>query len=179
MGDLGCFSFFPTKNLGGIGDGGLITTDDDELAEKARMLRAHGAHDKYRNQMLGYNSRLDTIQAAVLDVKLKHIDDFNAGRRRVAERYSERLSEIDEIVTPPVTGGHIFHQYTIRVRNGRRDALKGYLKEKGISSKIYFPLPQNELPVYEEKGYRPAPGPQNVRGGVEPADVAPTGRGGY
>lgn len=153
MGDAGCFSFFPTKNLGGIGDGGLLVTDRDEVAEKARMLRAHGGKDKYQNEMLGYNSRLDTIQAAVLDVKLDYIDEFNERRRKAARYYNDRLGDLDQIITPTMSDGHVYHQYTIRVGNGGRDRLKQFLSERDISTNIYYQVPQNELPVYEGHGY--------------------------
>lgn len=149
IGHAGAFSFFPTKNLGGIGDGGLITTDDPNLAEEARKLRTHGSLKKYHNEMLGYNSRLDTIQAAVLGVKLKHINDFNEGRRRVAGRYEEALGDLEEVVTPGLPEGHVFHQYTIRVPEGRRDELKDFLDSKDIGSAVYYPIPQDRLPVYE------------------------------
>lgn len=150
MGHCGTYSFFPTKNLGGIGDGGLIVTNSDAAAEKAKMLRVHGAKEKYHNQMIGYNSRLDTIQAAILLIKLKHIDDFNQRRRAVARRYSRKLQGIEGLILPKIVEGHVFHQYTIRVKDGNRDRLKEFLDERGIGTKIYFPVPQNELPVYSD-----------------------------
>jgi dTDP-4-amino-4,6-dideoxygalactose transaminase len=149
IGDCGTYSFFPTKNLGGIGDGGMIVTDDDEVARKAKMLRVHGAEKKYQNEMLGYNSRLDTIQAAVLCIKLTHIDDFNTQRRKVAQRYNSMLGPISDLILPKIVEGHVFHQYTVRVKDGNRDDLQHFLKSEGISTKIYFPIPQNELPVYK------------------------------
>jgi dTDP-4-amino-4,6-dideoxygalactose transaminase len=135
--------------LGGIGDGGMIVTDDDEVARKAKMLRVHGAEKKYQNEMLGYNSRLDTIQAAVLCIKLTHIDDFNTQRRKVAQRYNSMLGPISDLILPKIVEGHVFHQYTVRVKDGNRDDLQHFLKSEGISTKIYFPIPQNELPVYK------------------------------
>ena len=155
MGHCGTYSFFPTKNLGGIGDGGLIVTDDDEIARKAGMLRVHGAAKKYHNEMLGYNSRLDTIQAAVLLAKLKHIDEFNAKRRQVAQRYQDGLKNIDHIILPEIVDGHVFHQYTVWIGDGNRDALQKFLKEQEIQTNIYFPVPQNELPVYNAKPVLP------------------------
>jgi dTDP-4-amino-4,6-dideoxygalactose transaminase len=149
IGDVGAFSFFPSKNLGGYGDGGMVVTDDDEVAEAARMLRVHGAKKKYHNEVLGYNSRLDTIQAAVLRVKLHYIDKWNKGRRRVAEVYNGLLADVEGVVTPGLAEGHVFHQYTVRVSGGRRDGLKEFLAEQGIGSMIYYPVPQDRLPVYE------------------------------
>lgn len=149
MGQVGAFSFFPSKNLGAYGDGGLITTDDDQIAESARMLRIHGAKKKYHNEVLGYNSRLDTLQAAILQVKLPYIDRWNEARRRVAKTYNELLADAQGIITPEITDGHVFHQYTIRILEGKRDALKQYLTEQGIGSMIYYPVPQDRLPLYQ------------------------------
>lgn len=149
IGDVGAFSFFPSKNLGAYGDGGLIATNDDRVAELARMFRAHGAQKKYHNEIIGYNSRLDTLQAAILRVKLPHIDNWNQERRRVAQTYDRLLADIKGIVTPEIVEGHVFHQYTIRVLDGKRDALVEKLKAAGISTMIYYPIPQDRLPVYQ------------------------------
>jgi dTDP-4-amino-4,6-dideoxygalactose transaminase len=149
IGNVGAFSFFPSKNLGACGDGGLIVTNDDVVAETARMLRVHGAKKKYHNEVLGYNSRLDTLQAAILRVKLRYIDEWNQGRRRVAGIYNELLSKVEGIITPELTDGHVFHQYTIRILGGRRDRVQQYLAEQGIGSMIYYPIPQDQLPVYK------------------------------
>jgi dTDP-4-amino-4,6-dideoxygalactose transaminase len=149
IGQVGAYSFFPSKNLGAYGDGGLVATDDDAIADMARMLRAHGSKKKYHNEVLGFNSRLDTIQAAVLRVKLPHIDNWNAGRRRVAQIYNELLADVPGIVTPAIVEGHVFHQYTIRVLDGKRDALQAKLAEQGIGTMIYYPVPQDQLPVYK------------------------------
>jgi dTDP-4-amino-4,6-dideoxygalactose transaminase len=146
---VGAFSFFPSKNLGAYGDGGLVTTNDDRVAELARMLRAHGAQKKYHNEIIGYNSRLDTLQAAILRVKLPHIDNWNQGRRRVAKTYQELLANVPGIITPEVADGHVFHQYTIRVTDGKRDRVQAYLTDRGIGSMIYYPIPQDLLPVYQ------------------------------
>jgi len=150
IGDAGCFSFFPSKNLGAFGDAGLITTDDDKIAATARMLRVHGSKKKYYNEIIGYNSRLDEIQAAILKVKLPHIDEWNRGRRKVAFRYDEMLSGVEGIVTPKSDEGmhHVYHQYTIRVKNGRRNYVQKYLSEKGIDTMIYYPVPLNKLQPY-------------------------------
>jgi dTDP-4-amino-4,6-dideoxygalactose transaminase len=154
LGDVGAYSFFPSKNLGAYGDGGLITTDDDAVAEGARMLRAHGARRKYHNEAIGYNSRLDTLQAAILRVKLPHLDESNAGRRRVAERYREGL-ELIPGVTPAVEADyarHVYHQYTIRIDGGRRDAVAAQLEAAGIQSMIFYPTPLYRLPPYAHMG---------------------------
>lgn len=148
IGDVGAFSFFPSKNLGAYGDGGLIATNDDELAEMARMLRSHGSKQKYHNEVLGYNSRLDSIQAAILRVKLPRIDEWNQGRQGVAKTYNELLANVPEIVTPALVEGHVFHQYTIRVLGGQRDRVHQELATAGVGSMIYYPVPQDKLPVY-------------------------------
>ena len=149
IGDVGAFSFYPTKNLGAYGDGGMIVTDDEAIASLARMLRVHGAKKSYHNQMLGYNSRLDSLQAAILRVKLKYIDSWNEARRNIAQTYNQLLANLPHLITPKVTDGHVFHQYTIRITNGKRDQLKEYLAAQGIGSMIYYPVPQDQLPVYQ------------------------------
>ena len=150
IGAAGAFSFFPSKNLGGFGDGGMITTNSDEFAELSRKLRAHGSIKKYRNELMGYNSRLDTLQAALLSVKLPHIDRFNENRRKAAHRYTESFSGLNLINPPSLPdSGHVYHQYTIRVGDGKRDELAAYLNENQIGSMIYYPIPCHKLPVYE------------------------------
>jgi dTDP-4-amino-4,6-dideoxygalactose transaminase len=151
IGDVGAYSFFPSKNLGAYGDGGLIATNDDAIADLSRMLRVHGAKKKYHNEIIGYNSRLDTLQAAILRVKLPHIDEWNAGRRRVASLYTQLLKNIPEIIAPEVVSGHVFHQYTIRIVKGDRDKVASDLAAKGISTMIYYPIPQDQLPIYAGK----------------------------
>ena len=154
LGDLGCFSFFPTKNLGAYGDGGMIITDNDALADKLRMLRVHGSRPKYYHRMVGFNSRLDAIQAAILSVKLRHLDEWSTARGEVADRYDEALSGIEGIVIPfrAERRSHIFHQYTIRVLDGRRDELRDALKEQGIGTAIYYPLPLHLQECFENLG---------------------------
>ena len=152
IGDAGAFSFFPTKNLGGFGDGGLLATNDDGVAEAARMLRAHGAKRKYQNEVLGYNSRLDALQAAILRVKLRHIDAFNEARRDLARAYTSPLAEL-EGVTPPYEapyGVHVYHQYTVRIAGSRRDAVAAGLAERGVGTMVYYPTPVHRLPVYDQ-----------------------------
>ncbi|MGB9859043.1 MAG: DegT/DnrJ/EryC1/StrS family aminotransferase [Moorellaceae bacterium] len=153
IGYAGCFSFFPSKNLGAFGDGGLIVTNDDEIAEVARMLRVHGAKKKkYYNEMIGYNSRLDEIQAAILRVKLPHIDEWNEARRQAAKRYNELLKDVPGIVTPYEApyAKHVYHQYTIRVTVGKRDKVKQFLADQGIGTMVYYPVPVHKLPVYAQ-----------------------------
>jgi dTDP-4-amino-4,6-dideoxygalactose transaminase len=148
IGILGAYSFFPTKNLGCYGDGGLIATDDDAIAEMSRKLRAHGSIKKYQNEILGYNSRLDSVQAAILRIKLPLIPGYNESRRAVAQRYWDAFVDLDGIVPPAVVPGHVFHQYTVRILNGKRDAVQAKLQEMGIGTMIYYPIPQDRLPVY-------------------------------
>lgn len=149
IGDMGAYSFFPSKNLGCYGDGGLLVTDDDALADAGRMLRVHGAKKKYYNEVIGYNSRLDSLQAAILRVKLPHIDAWSAGRRRVATRYNELLAGLAGIHVPEVCEGHVFHQYTIQIDGTGRDDLQKKLAEQGIGSMVYYPVPVHKLPVYQ------------------------------
>jgi len=152
FGDTGCFSFFPSKNLGGFGDGGMITTDDDELAEIIKMLRKHGGKDKYNVDHIGYNARLDTIQAAILLAKMKYIDEFNNRRREIASFYNEDLKEIAWIKTPQVhkKAYHVYHQYTIRVLN-KRDEVQKKLKEEGIQTMIYYPVSLHQMKVFKNR----------------------------
>ncbi len=149
IGDVGAYSFFPSKNLGAYGDGGLIATNDDRVAETARMLRVHGAKKKYHNEVLGYNSRLDSLQAAILRVKLPHIDAWNEGRREVAQRYEELFKDVPGVVAPEVSDGHVFHQYTIRLTAADRDQAQAKLKDQGIETMVYYPIPQDQLPIYQ------------------------------
>ena len=151
IGTIGAFSFFPTKNLGSFGDGGLVITNDDRLAELVRMLLRHGGTDKYNVEHIGYNSRLDTIQASILQVKMRYIDECNLKRRRIAEFYNRALQDLTSIKLPLYydTYQHVYHQYTIRVTDGRRDQLHLALKEKQISTIIYYPIPLHQMKVFE------------------------------
>ena len=149
LANAGAFSFYPTKNLGGVGDGGLLTTDSQAVAETARMLRNHGERSRYNNEMLGYNSRLDAMQAALLRVKLGHIETANEGRRQAAARYEEMLAELPGVLAPRVIPGHVFHQYTIRITGGQRDLVRERLDAAGIGTMVYYPIPIHRLPVYE------------------------------
>lgn len=150
LGDAAAFSFFPSKNLGAFGDAGLITTNDDQVAEQARMLRAHGSKRKYYNELHGYNSRLDALQAAMLRVKFPHLDDWIRRRREVASSYDDLFSDAVGIKTPTVIApaDHVYHQYTIRVTDHNRDAMQSKLKSCGISSAVYYPVPLHRLALY-------------------------------
>jgi dTDP-4-amino-4,6-dideoxygalactose transaminase len=156
LGAAGAFSFFPSKNLGAIGDAGLIVTNDDHIADSARMLRGHGSRRKYYNETIGYNSRIDALQAAFLRAKLPRVDAWNALRRAAAARYRELLAGIPWIVPPFERRGvgHVFHQFTVRVLERRRDALRDALVTSGIGTMVYYPKPLHELPVYQGMGFR-------------------------
>ena len=148
IGSLGCFSFFPSKNLGCYGDGGLITCATAELAEQVKMLRNHGSRVRYHHSVIGYNSRLDDIQAAILRVKLKRIDEFNAGRRRVAHLYSELLKDVATVPFEDNKGVHVYHQYTLMT--DRRDKVMAKLSEQQIASAVYYPIPLHKQDVFAE-----------------------------
>lgn len=150
IGHIGCTSFFPSKNLGCYGDGGALMTDDDVLAEKIRMIANHGQKVRYHHAVLGCNSRLDTIQAAVLDVKLKHLDEYSHARYLVAQYYTTHLKEVIGIITPDEMpfSTHVYHQYTLKVLDGKRDALKKYLEEADIPAMIYYPLPLQQQKAF-------------------------------
>ncbi|MEO0085744.1 MAG: DegT/DnrJ/EryC1/StrS family aminotransferase [candidate division WOR-3 bacterium] len=150
-GDAGAFSFFPSKNLGGFGDGGMVTTSDADLAELVDILRRHGGRDKYNVEFLGYNSRLDTLQAAVLLAKLDYIDDFTRRRQAVARRYTEELVAVPGIAVPKAAAdsSHVFHQYTIRHTD--RDRLAAALGTRGIATMVYYPVPLHSMKVFSER----------------------------
>jgi dTDP-4-amino-4,6-dideoxygalactose transaminase len=156
IGDLGCFSFFPTKNLGGYGDGGMITTKNKEIEERLRLFRVHGGERGYYHSLIGFNSRLDTIQAAVLLTKLPYLDEWNRKRQENAKVYSECLKDIGEVETPRVCERrkHIYHQYTIRIKNGRRDELQKFLKKREIATKVYYPLSLHLQECFYDLEYR-------------------------
>ncbi len=152
VGDIGTTSFFPSKNLGCYGDGGALITRDAALAEKAHIIANHGQRVKYHHDVVGVNSRLDTLQAAILDVKLKYFDRYLANRNQVAALYDEAFSDISEIQIPARKeySTHSFHQYTITIKSDKRDALKAHLQVKGIPSMIYYPLPLHKQKAYAE-----------------------------
>ncbi len=154
MGDIGCTSFFPSKNLGCYGDGGAIYTNNFVLAERIKMIANHGQEKKYVHKYIGVNSRLDTIQAAILNIKLKHLDEYSSARRAAADRYDKLLSGISEIITPirAHNSTHVFHQYTLQVKKGKRDDLKKHLENVGIPAMIYYPVPLNEQEAFKTIG---------------------------
>ena len=151
MGDIGTTSFYPSKNLGCYGDGGAIFTNNDELAEKIRMIVNHGEKIKYHHEIIGCNSRLDSIQAEILNIKLKYLDEYNSNRQIMANNYNLAFNEINELKIPKVINSseHVYHQYTLRVANGQRDKLKLYLNDLGIPTMIYYPVP-----IHKQKAYR-------------------------
>lgn len=155
MGTIGCTSFFPSKNLGCYGDGGAIFTNDAALAERIHMIANHGQRVKYHHAVIGCNSRLDSIQAAVLDVKLKHLDEYCAARYEAASYYTKQLKAFDPeekyFITPKELSNstHVYHQYTLKIKGGKRDELKAFLAEQGVPSMIYYPLPLQEQEAFK------------------------------
>lgn len=155
LGDIGCTSFFPSKNLGAFGDGGALFTNDSELAQRIGSVVNHGMTRRYHYDHIGVNSRLDTIQAAILRVKLKHLDEYNSARQGVAQAYDTAFSDIPGLKIPQRNpdSEHIFHQYTLQVEEGRRDALKDDLNNREIPAMIYYPVPLHLQKAYAELGY--------------------------
>lgn len=155
MGIIGTTSFFPSKNLGCYGDGGAIFTNDASLSEKIRMIANHGQKLKYHHDIIGTNSRLDTLQAAILNVKLKYLDEYLQKRQQVAEFYDKCLSEIDYIQIPwkAKNSSHVYHQYTLRIMRGERDVFKKFLESHGIPTMIYYPIPLHLQKAYRRKGF--------------------------
>jgi dTDP-4-amino-4,6-dideoxygalactose transaminase len=154
-GRVNCFSFYCSKNLGAYGEAGSITTNDDKLADDLRALREHGQSTRYYHPIVGYNARLDEIQAAILRIKLRHLDDWNARRQAIAAQYNELFAGTD-IITPeiPAGGRHVFYCYAIRVTGGRRDALRAHLTERGIGTQIHYPVPIHMQEAAQFLGYR-------------------------
>lgn len=150
MGTIGCLSFFPSKNLGCFGDGGALMTNDADLAGKLRSICRHGSSERYHHERIGLNSRLDTLQAAILTVKLDHLQEYITARKEAATYYHSSLSDLDWLSLPASSpySTHTYHQFTVRVRNGRRDALKQHIADKGIPSAIYYPVPAHLQPAY-------------------------------
>ena len=151
IGDIGCTSFYPSKNLGCYGDGGALFTNDETLGQRIKMVANHGQQRRYYHDIIGVNSRLDAIQAAILNVKLKHLDKYSAARQKVAKYYDKAFADIEALQTPTrqANSTHVFHQYTLKVLNGRRDELKAYLLEEGVPSMIYYPVP-----LYKQEAYK-------------------------
>ena len=172
LGTIGCFSFFPTKNLGGAGDGGLLTTDDSELSRRLRLLRVHGEISTYRHVEVGLNSRLDALQAAVLRVKLGHLGTWTEARRANAKRYPalfEKYGLLDHVVLPRELSDcrHVYNQYTIRVKHGRRDAVLASLRSQKIGAAIYYPIPLHLQECFAFLGYKPGDLPQSEAAAAE------------
>lgn len=170
FGSLGCFSFFPTKNLGGAGDGGMVTTDDDDLAARLKQIRVHGSPRRYEYEVQGVNSRLDALQAAVLSVKLKYLDSWADSRRQNANIYNELFAEYgleDHVVTPiePTGYCHVFNQYTIRVPD--RDRLRAFLTDKGLPTEIYYPYPLHLQKAFTSLGHTKGDFPESERAARE------------
>ncbi len=162
MGDTGTLSFFPSKNLGAYGDGGAVLTNDAELYEAMRLIANHGSRKKYHNERVGVNSRLDTMQAAVLRAKLPHLDRYSGARRSAADRYDALFSDVPYLETPyrDPDVEHVFHQYTLRISSelpGGRDALAAHLRKQGIPHAVYYPVPLHRLPVYADLEHAPLP----------------------
>ena len=161
IGHIGCFSFYPTKNLGACGDGGAVTTNDPAIADQIRRLRVHGEKSRYLHTEIGINSRLDSIQAAILQVKLKYLNTWNEQRRAIASHYHQYLSSFPNIVTPQeLPGGKgVWNQYTIRLQSqigaGYRDQVRQQLQQQGVGSMVYYPIPLHLQPVYKDLGYQP------------------------
>jgi UDP-2-acetamido-2-deoxy-ribo-hexuluronate aminotransferase len=155
MGDIGTTSFFPSKNLGCYGDGGAIFTNNENLAFRIKMMANHGQSKKYQHDVIGVNSRLDTLQAAILNIKLKYLNDYCLARNLAAEYYDKFLSKIEEIVIPSRANNstHVFHQYTIKVKNGKRDELKSFLQKKGIPTMVYYPFPLHFQKAYKSNRF--------------------------
>ena len=169
LGELCAFSFFPSKNLGGFGDGGMVVGNDAALAERLRKLRVHGGVQMYHHEEVGYNSRLDALQAAVLSVKLPHLAAWSAARRRHAAFYDEALAGVEGLVTPTVRPENetIVNQYTVRVLGGKRDALAAHLKARGVGSSVYYPLPLHLQECFAYLGYREGQFPESERAAKE------------
>ena len=170
IGDVGCFSFFPSKNLGAFGDAGLCTTNDAELADSMRVLRVHGGKPKYFHAVIGGNFRIDELQAAVLRVKLKYLDGWTQGRQRNAAYYDEAFADAElgaRLRTPYAHPGyrHIFNQYVVRAQ--RRDALRQFMAERGVGSEIYYPVPLHLQKCFEYLGYKPGDFPESERAAAE------------
>ena len=172
LGDIGCFSFYPTKNLGGFGDAGLLTTSSEELATKLRLLANHGMHPRYFHRVVGINSRLDSIQAAVLNVKLNQLSRWTEARQTNAARYTEMFvaAGLDAKLPLPADSSdsnHVWNQYTIRVPDGRREELRQHLASAQIGTEIYYPIPLHQQECFAELGYEPGCLPETERAAAE------------
>lgn len=172
IGQIGCFSFYPTKNLGGFGDGGMLTTSEDALAQRLQLLRGHGMHPRYYHEMVGINSRLDAIQAAVLNVKIAHLDAWAQARQRNAQRYTELFEScgLNQRIGLPQYDEHcehIWNQYTIRIRDERRAELRTYLQDRQVGTEIYYPVPLHQQHCFQSLGYEAGSLPETERAAAE------------
>ena len=172
IGRVGCFSFFPTKNLGGCGDGGALTTDDPDIAASARLIRDHGSKVRYHHEAIGINSRLDAVQAAILKIKLQYLEDWNAKRQQVAEYYRQLLAPVSGVRSPSPSsqGHHVWNQYSILLEgftDKKRDRLREDMKKQGVATMVYYPLPLHQQPVYKELGYQPGALPVTEQAAAE------------
>jgi len=151
LGHIGCTSFYPSKNLGAYGDGGALYTNDDSLGPKCAMMANHGQVKRYYHDAIGVNSRLDAMQAAILEIKLRHLDQYAAARQKAAAYYDEHLGSVSALQVPvrQANSSHVFHQYTLLVKNGKRDELAAHLKAAGVPSMIYYPVP-----LYKQNAYK-------------------------
>jgi dTDP-4-amino-4,6-dideoxygalactose transaminase len=167
LGDIGCLSFFPSKNLGCCGDGGMVVTHSEVLTKRLRSLRSHGSVKKYFSEEQGWNSRLDELQAAIVRVKLRHLDSWSSKRREKAALYDSLLKDVPGVQVPRVASwaSHVYHQYTIRV--ARRDHLQSFLANRGIASTVYYPTPIHLQPIYKSLGYKPGDFPETERAAAE------------
>lgn len=171
IGDIGCFSFYPSKNLGGMGDGGILTTNDEQIASRLKALRVHGAEKRYHHRWIGLNSRLDGFQGAILRVKLPHLDGWTDRRRENADRYRQAFADkglLEFITVPTELEGrkHIYNQFVIRVRN-RRDELKAFLAEKGVGTDIYYPIPLHLQECFAYLGYKKGDMPESEKAAAD------------
>jgi len=171
IGDTGCFSFFPSKNLGCAGDGGMVSANNQEMADKVKILRVHGGEKKYYHRIVGTNSRLDTIQAAILLVKFKYLDKWSKLRGEHGERYNSELKGVGDIVTPSkiADSNHVYNQYTIRTK--KRDALQEFLKENGIGSAVYYPMPLHMQECFKNLGYKEGDFPEAEKAAKESVSI--------
>ena len=172
IGDVGCFSFYPTKNLGGMGDGGMLTTNSQELADQLRLFANHGMKPRYNHEVVGINSRLDAIQAAVLNVKMKHLQSYSDRRDANAQNYSKLMMKygISSLVsTPQASEGddHVWNQFTIRVSDGQRDAVRARLADKNVGSEVYYPIPLHQQPCFQYLGCKTGSLPETERAAGE------------
>ncbi|MEL6578776.1 MAG: DegT/DnrJ/EryC1/StrS family aminotransferase [Cyanobacteria bacterium J06621_12] len=174
FGDVGCFSFFPTKNLGACGDGGAITTNNEAIAKQMRILKEHGSPARYRHDFIGINSRIDAVQAVILSVKLSHLDYWNKQRQQAAQYYQELLGHVDALKLPQALlgGTSVWNQYTVRVtqsspQNNRRELLQSKLRSQGVIAMIYYPIPLHLQPVYQDLGYQKGQLPEVEQAALE------------